>query len=423
LQLGFDYLDVEWEDPLLRRPAPMLLEGAERPGVQALRAEAYFGECAALARAERYPELLEVASELLELGRRTQNGRRQAEALAWLGVGHFELGDFEQARSVADACLDLARTVGSARAMEMSSLTRAQLHALKGELENAAENYEAIRHRTVLSAVAALCLRELGDLRCKQGHIRAAFAQHAEAVELARGALGNRAVPSMGWIYRELGAPGQALELDLQALACCPATDQPRRRVLLCSIAASHARLGDPARAQLVLKVVQWTEAAQKNLVNLQHDWLARCEIHLALEQHDLLFRLATSWRAAAQAHAAREGLLRASAFLARSAMASGDLGRAREQLEPALPLYQAHSMPLIGLPVLRYRQLVELQSGRRAAAEHARDAVEAIVERVASSIDDPALRRAFREMAEKDARSAPRRTSPRTARASARAT
>jgi tetratricopeptide (TPR) repeat protein len=386
---------VQWEDPSLRRPTPMIPEIAAH-GMYALRAEAHFGECAALARAERYAELMEVAAELHELGRRSGSVVRQAEGLAWLGTAQLEIGSLERATATIDECLVLARALGSGRGPEMSTYARAVIHALQGEHAAAAERFESLRGRTAVAHVVALCLVQLGDLHAKQGRFGRSLACHREAVEARRAGLGERAAPASGWIYRELGAPREALELDLHALACCPDDEPQRRRSLSYSVAATHARVGDLTSALRALDSVELPEGMRASLLNRQPEWEARCELFAAAGRHAELTELAALWLRAAKAESAREGMLKAAVFLAESALEACDRDGAGAHLRAAFDAYQTHPIPLIGLRMFRLWERLALERGERAVAAQARDAALASFESIASTIEDPALRRSF---------------------------
>jgi tetratricopeptide (TPR) repeat protein len=395
VEQGLGYLDVEWEDPSLRRPTAMIPDVAAH-GVYALRAEAYFGECAALARAERYAELIEVAAELLEVGRRSGSVVRQTEGLAWLGTAQLEMGSLVRATATIEECLALSRALGSGRGSEMSTYARAVVHALQGELTAAAERFESLCGRTAVAHVVALCLVQLGDIYAKRGELARSLACHHEAVEVRRAGLGESAAAASGWIYRELGALREALELDLRALACCPDDEPQRRRFLSYSVATTHARLGDLASARRALDAVELPEGMGASLLNRQPEWEARCELSAAAARHAELTELAALWLRAAKAEHAREGALKAAVFLAESALEAGDRDGASAHLQAALDSYQTHPIPLVGLRIFRFWERLSLERGERAVAARARDAALASFEGIVSTIEDPTLRRSF---------------------------
>jgi DNA-binding winged helix-turn-helix (wHTH) protein/tetratricopeptide (TPR) repeat protein len=396
---GFRYLDVEWEDPLVQRPMAMLPDKSE-VGVRVLRAEAYFGECVTLGRAERYPELAEVAAELLALGRRSGNQQREAEALAWLGCSQLELGELELAKATLDECLSLTRVPGYLRSLDLSSYARGVLHALQGEFEQAAEYFEAIRGRAVTFLGLTRCLTQLGDICAKQGHIRRALAQHREGLELFRASLGARATTDEGWIYRELGAPREGLELDLRALATLPVDDFSRRRALSYSVVASRARLMECEAARRTLGEIVVHDAIRNSPLNQHNEWLARCEIHAAAREYDELGRLGANWYRVAEAQKAREGMLKAQRFLGLAARGRGDLERARLHLQSALEVHERHPLPLFGVRAYRDLERIELERGERGAAERARRAGDMLFESIAASIEDAGLKLAFQQSA-----------------------
>ncbi|MFZ5893377.1 MAG: ATP-binding protein [Myxococcota bacterium] len=398
LDRGFHYLDVEWEDPILQRPRAMLVDH-DTGRVHVLRAEAYFGECAALSRAERYVELIEVARELLGLARETSNQRRHAEALAWLAAAQLELGQLTEAKPAIAQCLALSHEVGHARAFEMATYARATLHALEGELELAIADLEAVGQRTVLSHAAALCLAELGDLHAKQGRIQRALACHDEAAALRRGAA-NQAAVDAGWIYRELGQPELALELDNAALASASAAEPRRQRALTCSMATCYVGLGDLESARRLLDAATLPKALQGSFVAMQYEWRARCELHLAAHEPEEVEAIAALWHRFAAAQTAREAMMQSLMYRACAALARGDSERAHEHVHAALAIHREKPQPLLALRLLRLCQRIESVRNDALAANRAARAADALFDALDASLGPCELRNAFRQSA-----------------------
>jgi DNA-binding winged helix-turn-helix (wHTH) protein/tetratricopeptide (TPR) repeat protein len=403
LDRGFRYLDIEWEDPILQRPSAMLVDhDAGRAHV--LRAEAYFGECAALSRAERYVELIEVARDLLTLARETCNERRHAEALAWLGAAQLELGQLTEAELAIEQCLALSTEVRHARALDLATYSRAALHALRGDLERAIADLEAVRQRTVLSHGAAMCLVELGDLRAKQGKIRRALACHEEASSLRRAARTPARVEA-GWIYRELGHLERALELDRVALTAT-AGEPRKQRELSYSLAASYARIGDLRRARTLLETTSSPNALRDSLVIMQREWLARCEIHLAAREYDHVEQIAGRWYALAAGQSARDAMMRSLAYRAAAAFGNAQLEAALHHTDAALTIHRQHPQPLLALQLWRLCQHIETARGDALAADKAARAADTLFHAIDATVDGDTLRRAFHQSALGGARS-----------------
>nr|PZN29391.1 MAG: hypothetical protein DIU78_00375 [Pseudomonadota bacterium] len=394
LTAGFRHLEGFWEDPVLRRPTPVLPRQTMALGVPALHAEAQYGRSLVLHFADRPSDVLAASAELLALAERTGNHAWHAEALALSSVALLELGRLDQARGVIERCLSIARPLAHARAIDIAGVALAAIHVFAAELDPAEAMFREVEAQTHVSKVSARCLEGLGDVAARRGEVRKAFALHTEA-RRQRERSGDMP-PFDGWILRELGAFERAAERDLAAAERTRSRHARRSVELACSAACSLVRLGRSSHARSVLAGVVIPPGLEQSLVRMQPLWAARCELYAATSDLSALVSEAMRWRAAAEAVPARESRMHALYWLARAALDANERSAAREHLAQALELYETHPIPLFGVRLHRLAEHAALRSNDRRAAQRARSTGDALVAKIAATIDDPDLQRTF---------------------------
>lgn len=419
LALALDYFARPWSDVVMRRPAGIFPKQASGDIGSELLAEALHCCCHADCTGGRSDGLLEHARALESLAAASRSEPRRAEALAWLGVHALLAGHAERARTQLDAALELARRLDHQRALRLALEHRAWLHRMQAELERAQAVYEELWRCVPDAATAAGVQGELGATLAARGQPSAALDAYARADRLRQRI--DPGSPSLhGWLWRELGQPSRARELDAAALARLRDTGEPLLRARLwASLASSACRLGERAAAAEALRQADALVPAERRECSWRMGpiWSARCEFAALARDAAPLQHLARCWLGSAHARADAEGVKHACRWLALALARSGEPERARGQLALGIEATTARPVPLVDWRCQALLVQLALRTGDEVAAERARDAAWACVEAIARGIDDEAEQRSFERMAERELSALP--SARRAARAS----
>ena len=200
---------------------------------------------------------IEKYQEALELYRRANDRRGEAETLSNIGSVYRTLGDMQKALEKYNEALPILRTVGD-RLGEAQTLTNIGVsYRLLGESQKALEKYnEAL---PIWRAIGdrrgeAIALNNIGTVYRSLGDMQKALEKYNEALQILRTVGDSRgeaaALHNIGTICRLLGETQKALEKHNEALPINRAVGDRRSEAeTLTSIGADYFSLGEIQKA------------------------------------------------------------------------------------------------------------------------------------------------------------------------------
>jgi len=252
-----------------------------------------------------------------------------------------------------------------------------------------------------------LALFYLGLTRANRGQISEGMRSLQEGLDMAKrnnNALALSRIPNgIGWVWREIGDLGKAIEFNE---GCVEITQRTRAAEAeanaLINLVYDYLLAGRPEKAEGALERIyplyereRWNRwrfyGIRHNAAQAEY-WMVRGKLDKAEEHARALLANAEQNKVAKYVTVARR-------LLGEIALMNGDPNAAEEELTRSLDLFEAHPMPLI-----EWRSHASLGKllagrGRPAAAREAFQRGEGVVQGLASSISDTALRQAFLEM------------------------
>jgi DNA-binding winged helix-turn-helix (wHTH) protein/tetratricopeptide (TPR) repeat protein len=411
LTLAQEYFERPWSDALMQRPASIFPKGVSSDVCRELLAEALHCCCQAASADGRVSELEDHARALEQVAAASRSSPRRAEALAWLGAHALLAGRAQAARRWLDEALVLARSLGHERALRLALGDRAWLHLMQSELERAQLAYEELASITPAAATAAGALSQLGDTLARRGQPRAALEIYARA-DLLRRRIEPGAPSLHGWLWRELGQPGRARELDARAVARLRERSEPALLArLLSSLATSACREGDENGAREALRDAAplLTGAQQSCSWRMGSLWSAQCELAASVGDMAELLAIARRWLRSARARDDADGLKQASRWLAIGEARAGDVQQAKHQLSTAIEVAKTHPSPLVDWRVHALLAQLASRTGDIETEVQARMNARRLIAGVARAIEGADERRCFEGWGERElAASAP---------------
>lgn len=352
-----------------------------------------------------------MTQRLLETARARGQQRYELLALVSLTGATAGAGNFVEARRLAQEALPRLEQLGDTHILACGFINLGWAATFQSELAAAEAAY--LRARELWDSLGSPlmrmdCANALGWIFASRGRPSAGLRAFEEAAELARQhfheAQHLRFADGTGWILRELGDLAAATSHDLSGLARARA--RGARFGELCyatELGADFTAAGDIAAAS------QHLTRAEELLSNGNFEvfpcYVRRAELRLrAVQSQCWLFG-----RELSRAEATAQQLLELSALdpsrehqvvarerLARVAMARGQLGVARAELDRALALLDGDPLPLLayrvnGLAAQLGERQDEVEERRRA-----RDVAQELVAQIAASLDSASLRASF---------------------------
>jgi len=253
-----------------------------------------------------------------------------------------------------------------------------------------------------------LSLYYLGLTRANRGRISEAMTSMQEALDMARrnnNVLALSRIPNgIGWIWRELGEIGKAIEYNESNVEFARGTKAAEAEAnSLINLVYDYLLAGEPEKSEEALeRILPLYERERWNrwrFYGIRHN-AAQAEYWIVRRKLDRAEQYARALLANAEQNSAAKYTAIARRLLGEIAWVSGDAQTAEEELTRSLEPFATHPMPLT-----EWRHHVAL--GRLLAArnrpEGAREAfkrAEALVRELAGHISDPASRTAFLETA-----------------------
>jgi tetratricopeptide (TPR) repeat protein len=404
LALARQYFERPWSDAVMQRPASIFPKGVSGDMCQELLAEALHCCCQAASAGGRIGELEDHARALEQVAAASRSPQRRAEALAWLGAHALLAGRAHAARRWLDEALALARSLGHDRAVRLALGERAWLHLMQAELERAQVAYEELASITPAAATAAGALSHLGDTLARRGQPRAALDIYARA-DLLRRRIEPGAPSLHGWLWRELGQPRRARELDARAVASLRERCEPALLArLLSSLATSACREGDRDGARQALRDAEplSSGAHQSCSWRMGSIWSAQCELAASVGDVAGLVAIARRWLRSARERDDADGVKQSRQWLAIGKAKTGELQEAKHQLSMAIEVVTTHPSPLVDWRVHALLAQLAERTGDVETAAQARVNARLLIAGIARGIECAEERRYFEQFGER---------------------
>ncbi len=371
-------------------------------------------ECRALigmtTAAHNLRELTEVecnGREAMALAERTGNPALVADAgLQWaiyLGVN----GRLPEAQMHWDRCIPLARSSANRTALASGLTYQGVKHFWESEYELAeATQLEAAGLAAEIrdGFYLPLALFYLGLTRANRGRLSEAMASLDEALELAKrnnNAVALSRVPNgCGWVWREIGNLSKAIEFNdgsVEFSRRFRAAEAESNALI--NLVYDYLLAGEPGKAAGALERVQPLYERERwnrwRFYEIRHQ-AAEAELRLVEGKLDRAGEHARVLLDNASKYGVPKYIATARRLLGEIAALSGDPNTAEDELTRSLEAFGAHPMPLIEWRHHAALARLLASRGRPAAARAAFGRAEALVQGLAVSIDDLALRDVF---------------------------
>jgi tetratricopeptide (TPR) repeat protein len=383
-----------------------LARGLENP---ALECTALIGIADAQFWTHRLEDMGAAAEDAMRIADRIRDPALQSESRANLGRKHQGTGNLDAAAALYDESLAIARDAGQLQALPIGLTYRGLIHFFRTEYQSAETLFvEARKLSAELRIVSHLhqTLLFLGLTQANLGHVSEALATLNEGAEMARrnGNLPSlaRTPNSIAWIYRELQDLEHAVALDLacvEASRACGSTEAEANSLI--NLVHDYVQMDKADKAWEAFRGVEairdrdqwhrWRFFGLRFQDAASQYWLWQNNLDGAEEHALALLKNAT-------AHGVPKYMAVAHSTLARIAMARGDSRTAETELAAALQALHDHPAPLVEWRIHAILGRLRSQSKNPQGAREVYGCAAAIVENIAASITEKALRSTFLE-------------------------
>jgi DNA-binding winged helix-turn-helix (wHTH) protein/tetratricopeptide (TPR) repeat protein len=347
--------------------------------------------------------------EAMALAERTGNQALVADAgLQWaiyLGVN----GRLPEAQTHWDRCIPLARSSANRAALASGLTYQGVKHFWESEYEIAeATQLEAAGLAAEIrdGFYLPLALFYLGLTRANRGRFSEAMASLEEALELAKrnnNAVALSRVPNgCGWVWREIGDLGKAIEFNdgsVEFSRRFKAAEAESNALI--NLVYDYLLVGEPGKAAGALERVHSLYERERwnrwRFYEIRHQ-AAEAELRLVEGKLDRAGEHARVLLDNAGKYGVPKYIATARRLLGEIAALNGDHNTAEDELTRSLEPFAAHPMPLIEWRHHAALARLLASCGRPAAAREAFGRAEVLVQGLAGSIYDPALRDMFLE-------------------------
>ena len=307
---------------------------------------------------------LETGLEVARLSREANQPLYEAMNGLFLAINYSWRGFYQEAQRLASETMANAARHNMTMPMAFNKWNRALALAGYGRYD------EAI---TILEATVALCQR-MGDV-----------------------AVQSRAMNTLGWIYGELGAWDQAREANQKALELAKALGDPeiltnaRINLADCVVALGQKELARRDLEQLYASLPQLQEWMKwRYSQHLRH---SLGELLLSVNEQDGALHLADECLVLADRTESRKNIVKARRLRGQVLLAQGKLDKADEELRIALETaLKISNPPQVWKTYAALGDLRKIQ-GRLTDANHAYNSALAVIQKVASDLQDPFLK------------------------------
>lgn len=348
------------------------------------------------------------AQEAQQLGQPLGDAKILARSLASLGSVEVARGNMAEADRQLVAALQLSRQEGDKEALAPTLRTLSAQAYFQGKFQSAihfAQEGVSVARDIHDGFHELRCLASLSLAQWSRGDYQQAFSVTYEALTKAHERQNMHVLSRMknhlGWFYRELGAVSRAAELDYES------TDLGHTHGIanveisaLINLGLDYLALGQPARAASYLAPT--LDRVVREAFG-QHRW--RWQIRLLIGLAELSYTTGTYDQAlhyveegikAAQATTSRKYMALGWAWRGKIASKLGDAETAGAELQRALALAEPLHSPSLIYPIAYDLGQWYENTGKERQAAALYGKAKAIIERMATAVEDDSLRAPF---------------------------
>ncbi|HYL39201.1 MAG TPA: AAA family ATPase [Bryobacteraceae bacterium] len=352
-------------------------------------------------------EMGSCAKLALELAESIGDRALWSEAMALRANSRMVVGSVAEAHALFDQAIPAARAVGHSPALLQGLTYRGVAHFFQTNYAEAAAAETEASELAVESHdgfYLSLSLFYLGLSRANQGHISGALTALNEALDLATRNFNQIAlsrVPNgIGWVYREIGDLGRAIEYNVACVETARRTHAVEAESnALINLVYDYSLAGEPQKAldamQSVDPLFDREDWNRWRFFDIRHQaasaeyWLGHRNLDRA-EEHAR--RLLTN----AERYGVPKYIATARRLLGEIAAALSDTNTAEEELRRSLEPFAKNPAPLV-----EWRNQAALgrllrSCGRPAAAHEAFNRAAEVVKQISAGITDAELRSGF---------------------------
>jgi len=370
-------------------------------------------ECAALSAlantlffAHRMDEMPARAEEALRMADQAGSATLRVETMVLIALKHLCYGELAEAKPVLDEVIQKARSLKHKPALLGGLAWRGCLYFFQSEYKLA--EFVLIEGQQLASELRdgftiLVCLFFLGLLRGNMGRMSEALETLQEAIEMARRNGDHfwlaRLPNCLGWIHRELGDFGRAVELDLQGIEIAREDHvleaEANSRI---NLGIDHTHTGKREKTLDEFHSVEdifkrdawfrWRYSIRLQAATSEY-WLAQGDLAQATEYARRLLDVAADYDS-------RKYVAWAHKLLAEVAIAQGDEMRAEAEFNTALEKMRERPVPLVAWKIHAALGRLLDHRGDRPSARLAFAQASTIVQAIAASVSDDALRTKF---------------------------
>jgi class 3 adenylate cyclase/tetratricopeptide (TPR) repeat protein len=352
-------------------------------------------------------EMGSCAKLALDLAEKIDHGALWSEAMALRANSQMVVGKVAEAHALFDQAIPAARSTGHYPALLQGLTYRGVAHFFQTNYQQA-EQAETEASELAVKAhdgfYLSLALFYLGLSRANQGRISEALSALNEALDLAKRNVNQIAlsrVPNgIGWVYREIGNLGGAIEYDK---ACVETARRTRAAEAesnaLINLIYDYTLAGEPQQAMEAMQSVDplfdrenWN---RWRFFDIRHQ-AASAEFWLEQTNLDRAEEYARRLLSNAQRYGVPKYIATARRLLGEIAAMEGDRNRAEEELTLSLEPFGRNPAPLVEWKNLRALGRLFKSCGRPAAAHQAFQRAAGVVQEISGSIGDARLQAGF---------------------------
>ena len=372
---------------------------------------ALIGMCDVAQNARDVPGMEQYNPEARVLAERIGNQALLAEADIVWAYHQLLSGELAEAEARLERSIPVARSLKNRPALIVGLRYRGLAHFWRSDYSSA-ERVQA--EGSVLAAEARdgfqlpLSLYFLGLTQANRGRISDAMASMQEAMDMAKrnnSSLALSRIPNgIGWVLRELGDLGTAIEFNEECVEFSRRTNRVEAEAnALINLVYDYLLAGEPRKSEQALdRILPLSEReswSRWRFYGIRHN-AAQAEYWLARRKPDRAEVYARELLTNAEKNGVAKYVAIARRLLGEIAAMSGDATTAEEELMRSLEPFATHPMPLIEWR--NHAALGRLLAARNrpAGAAEAFKRGARLVQELAGNISDPTLRNGFWEMA-----------------------
>jgi tetratricopeptide (TPR) repeat protein len=361
---------------------------------------------------DQLPFMEQYAQQALELAQQTSNQHVLARSLTGLGLVHQVRGNLRESDRQLEASLQVSRRQGYHDTLAPNLLWLSAHAYWQGDFPRAlrlGEEGLAIARGIHDGFIELFSLAFLCQACWSAGHYAQACTMLHEGMTKAKERknrfIGGRLTNTLGWFHREFGDAARAVEYDQESLELGRASGVPNVEIsALINLGLDYLALGQYTRAFSYLEPTL-KRVAHEVFGTERWRWKARlliglAELSLTTGAYDQALRYVEAGIKEALATSSQKYVALGWALRGKIAAQLGDAETAETELQRALALINALQSPSLLYPIAYDLGHWYESTGKEREAITLYGKAQAIIEQMATAVEDAALRAAFLQSA-----------------------